>query len=436
MSDENKEFDVIENKTEELSSEVTQQTEILPEESDTTEKVSEQVVTTPQAEQVTSTPNASEQKTAQIVEKVKVFFANKRNVGIVAGVVAVVMLIFFLMNGPKSIVNDVQVKFSGYDERGTLSYNDVEVKAKIAQIVAEKHGIKVDTSNVSNTFNSIGDVAKNLLSGNTDYYKKLGEIQKYVSEINIKFDKTTNLKNGDTVTMTIVTGKDSPIKSETKTFTVSGLSPVEKINLQDIQKASPVNYTGYNGYGVLKFDTSVYTIKEAKQANLKNGQKITVTIQDGYIESLLTKGKVFDGPKTTTVEIKGLKELKAIKNIAEVYKQVGDLAKAKYANEVNASHQYTIEKKNDFMKYTPSTSGNSTITVVSVYKVNDKYKWYNEEKVEDYYVVVGYNRLEMFEESIILADIQYKTYSQSSKYTTLDSANAYLRSQGFIEYKK
>lgn len=436
MSDENKEFDVIENKTEELSSEVTQQTEILPEESYATEKVSEQVVTTPQAEQVTSTPNAPEQKTAQIVEKVKVFFANKRNVGIVAGVVAVVMLIFFLMNGPKSIVNDVQVKFSGYDERGTLSYNDVEVKAKIAQIVAEKHGIKVDTSNVSNTFNSIGDVAKSLLSGNKEYYKKLGLIQQQYSDVNITFDKTKNLKNGDVVTLKITTGKDSPIKAETKTFTVSGLAEVEKITFDDVQKTSAITYSGYNGYGTLKFDTDVYTIKEAKQANLKNGNKITVQVNKKYIDKLLTQGKVFDGETKKTLEIKGLKELKTIKNIAEVYTKVNDLAKAEYANTVGSTHTYTIEKKDDFMKYTASSSGNDKITVVSVYKVNDKYTWFSETKVEDYYVLVGYTNLEVFDESVILADLQYKEYTYSSKYTTADSANAYLKSQGYVQYKK
>lgn len=368
-----------------------------------------------------------------LLQKLMTIFTDKKKVGVLAIAVIAIFAIFTVMNGPKSVISDVKVTFSGYDERGKATYNEVEVKAKIAQIIAEKNGIKIsDVSNITSLWN---DLLKNVASGNIEYYKKISAIEQQYSSVVITLDKTSNLTNGDIVTVTIKTGNNSPIKSETKTFTVSGLKPVAKVDIQTILEENTVTSIGYNGYGTLKYDSDIYTVKDSGVKNLQNGQKISVQVKDAYIKKLLNEGKVFDGDTVTMVEVEGLTELKTIKNIADVYSKVLDLAKSKYANTAGSSYTYTIEKKNDFMKYTTS-SNKGYITPVSVYKVSEKSSRDGGDKIEEYYVIVGYSNLEIFDNSIILADIQNKTYSHYSKYSDEDSANAYLKSQGFVEYKR
>lgn len=380
--------------------------------------------------------NEKEPETKKADFSKKSIFADKKKLGILAAVLVVFFALFSMMNGPKSVINDVKVTFTGYNERGTATYNEVEVKAKIAKIIAEKNGIKApDVSNASNASASLNDILKNLVSGNTEYYKKLGAIEQQYSSVVISLDKTSNLKNGDTVTVTIKAGNNSPIKSETKTFTVSDLKPITKVDAESVLSENPVVSTGYNGYGTLKYDSNIYTIPDSGIKNLKNGQKVDVKIKDVYIKKLLNEGKIFDGNTSATIEVSGLKELNTIKNLSDLYTSVSDLAKSKYANTNGSSYTYTIEKKNDFMKYTTSSS-KGFISAVSVYKVNEKYTGFSGDTTEEYYAVVGYSSLEIFDNSVILADLQYKTYSNSSKYTNEDSANAYLKSQGFIEYKR
>lgn len=436
MTEENKnlndtnETEVKNDAVEETTVETKEEKEIKSEEVTSVEKQETKIetVSVPHEEEI----NIQTDKVT-IFKKIQSIFSDKKKLGILAAVVIAFIALFSVMNGPTSVINDVKVSFAGYDERGTATYNEVEVKAKIAKIIAEKNGVKApDVSNASKASASLNDILKNLFSGNTEYYKKLSAIKQQYRAVEISLDKTSNLKNGDTVTVTIKTGNNSPIKSETKTFTVSDLKPITKVDLQSVLSENVVSAVGYNGYGTLKYDSNIYTVKNSEIKNLKNGQKVEVQIKDSYIEKILKEGKIFDGNTSTTVEVKDLKELKTINNIAEVYTKVNDLAKSEYANKVGATHTYTIEKKDDFMKYTSSTSGKDKITVVSVYKINDKYRWLSEEKVEDYYVTVGYSNLDVFEESIILADLQYKTYSNSSKYTTADSANSYLKYKGLL----
>lgn len=378
----------------------------------------------------------SEEKVVGFGQKIVQIIKNPKKTGILGAIIAVILIVFFVMNGPKSVINDIKLTFSGYDERGTATYNEVEVKAKIAQIIAEKNGVKVpEIQNANSSLNALNDFMKNVFSGNADYYKKLSAIAGQYEAVVITLDKSSNLKNGDIITVTVQTGPNSPIKAETKTFTVSDLKPITKVDMQTVLTENVVSSTGYNGYGSLKYDTDIYKIKESGLTNLKNGQKITVQIKDSYIDNLLKNGKVFEGNKTTTIEIKGLKDLKTIKNITDVYAQVADLAKAKYANTNGSSYTYSIEKKNDFMKYEPSSRKN-TVTMVSVYKINEKYSGYGGDTVKDYYVIIGYSNLELFENSVILSDLQYKTYSHSSEYKDENSANAYLKSKGFVEYKR
>lgn len=381
-------------------------------------------------------------KKVDIFNKIKLFFSNKRNAGIV-GIVAVIMLgIFIFVNGPKSIVNDVEVKFDGYDERGTLSYNEVAMRAKIYQIIAEKNGIKADISNTTNTLNSLADLAKGIVSGNNEYYKKLSNAEQQAREISITFDKQTVLKNGDVVTMTISTGKDSPIKAEKKQFTVTGLKDVVKIDSNALLLENPITFNGYNNYGSVKYNTEVFKLNQKINNDLKNGQQLVFTILESYSKKLLQEGKVLTGDTTISVEVKDLKELSTISNIDTVFEKVSDFAQSKYANKTNSSYTYAIEKKQDFIAYTPENNNSyfksdAEFSAVSIYKVNEKYSSsFGGNTEENYYVVVGYDELSIYDNTIILSDLSSNEYYSYSKYTDETSVAAFLRSKGYVEYSK
>ncbi|ETD04264.1 hypothetical protein N568_0108750 [Lactococcus garvieae TRF1] len=109
----------------------------------------------------------------------------------ISGEIAALILAIFVgytivNNMQKSVIKDVKVEFSGYNHQG---------EARLAGNYDEK----------------IADI----MSKKTD----MGS-----SDISVVLDKTSGLSNGDEVTVTISSElKKSPVKSETKTFTVSGL---------------------------------------------------------------------------------------------------------------------------------------------------------------------------------------------------------------------
>lgn len=81
----------------------------------------------------------------ELVEKAKDLF-QKKKIAVIGALAAVAVLIVALVgfkiynSQPKSLLNVVQVQFSGYEESGTLTYNSEDVAAKLQEIAYKKAG--------------------------------------------------------------------------------------------------------------------------------------------------------------------------------------------------------------------------------------------------------------------------------------------------------
>ena len=92
------------------------------------------------AKEAVATPTATKGfDVNELVEKAKDLF-QKRKIAVIGVLAAVAVLIVALVgfkvydSQPKSLLDVVQVQFSGYDESGTLTYNSDEVTAKLQEI--------------------------------------------------------------------------------------------------------------------------------------------------------------------------------------------------------------------------------------------------------------------------------------------------------------
>lgn len=98
------------------------------------------------AKEAVATPTATKGfDVNELVEKAKDLF-QKRKIAVIGVLAAVAVLIVALVgfkvydSQPKSLLDVVQVQFSGYDESGTLTYNSDEVTAKLQEIAYKKAG--------------------------------------------------------------------------------------------------------------------------------------------------------------------------------------------------------------------------------------------------------------------------------------------------------
>ena len=88
---------------------------------------------------------SAEASAQQVVEKTKGLFATKRKEIIAALVAVAVIIVAFvgynvIQSQPKSLIGDVKVEFSGYEESGTVTYNSQDIAEKVAEIAYQKVG--------------------------------------------------------------------------------------------------------------------------------------------------------------------------------------------------------------------------------------------------------------------------------------------------------
>ena len=288
---------------------------------DQSEEVVEEKDSKPeQKEDATAPAEASAQ---QVVEKAKGLFATKRKEIIAALVAVAVIIVAFvgynvIQSQPKSLIGDVKVEFSGYEESGTVTYNSQDIAEKVAEIAYQKVGFNKDQA--------AGLAKKDPIiyaevSRDGKLASKLIQAEAMISSVHYEFDKTNGLKNGDEVTFTVTTSsKNSPFKAEKKTFKVENLKEYEKVSASDLLTETPVTFTGLNGSGTITItknskDEAYFDFENGRRPrNLKNGDKVTLKVKDVSIDSLKAEGKVVDS-KTVEVTVEGLKDAKDVKNL-------------------------------------------------------------------------------------------------------------------------
>ena len=230
-------------------------------------------------------------------------------------------------------------------------------------------------------------VAYSMLVQDRKLSLKLMKAESMLKTIHYEFNKTNNLKNGEEVTFTITTSsKNSPIKAEKKAFKVQNLKEYEKVSAENLLKEVTVTFSGFNGYGTVSFGNSIKNYFQLNSSNsysnLKNGDKITLTVNDSYIKTLKESGKIIDN-KNVDITVSGLKEIKDIKNFEDLIKRNDDYVKSEHKN--NSYDTYTIESQGSYMRINVNNYDKGSISLVTIYKVTKtdskdnksvKYKYY------------------------------------------------------------
>ena len=355
--------------------------------------VNEEVVTEEKVEKENYTDPISESTTSfdgnQLLQKAQAIFQKKKKEVIGALVILAVALVAYFgyryyHSLPKSIINEVKVDFTGYDESGNLIYNSEEIASLVEEAVYKKVGLDKDQAKA---LTKDDPVAYSMLAQDRKLSLKLMKAESMLKTIHYEFNKTNNLKNGEEVTFTITTSsKNSPIKAEKKAFKVQNLKEYEKVSAENLLKEVTVTFSGFNGYGTVAFGNSIKNYFQLNSSNsysnLKNGDKITLTVNDSYIKTLKESGKIIDN-KNVDITVSGLKEIKDIKNFEDLIKKNDDYVKSEHKND--SYDTYTIESQGSYMRINVNNYDKGSISLVTIYKVTKtdskdnksvKYKYY------------------------------------------------------------
>ena len=355
--------------------------------------VNEEVVTEEKVENENYTDPISESNTSfdgdQLLQKAQKIFQKKKKEVIGALVILAVVLVAYFGYSyynslPKSIINEVKVDFTGYDESGNLIYNSEEIASLVEEAVYKKVGLDKEQAKA---LTKDDPVAYSMLAQDRKLSLKLMKAESMLKTIHYEFNKTNNLKNGEEVTFTITTSsKNSPIKAEKKAFKVQNLKEYEKVSAENLLKEVTVTFSGFNGYGTVSFGNSIKNYFQLNSSNsysnLKNGDKITLTVNDSYIKTLKESGKIIDN-KNVDITVSGLKEIKDIKNFEDLIKKNDDYVKSEHKND--SYDTYTIESQGSYMRINVNNYDKGSISLVTIYKVTKtdskdnksvKYKYY------------------------------------------------------------
>lgn len=265
-------------------------------------------------------------------------FVLKYKFAVIGAVAAVVVAIggwTWYQAQPKSVTSVVEVSFSGYDGYGVLEYNYEDLSEEIARVSYLKAGFSKDQ-------------AEDLIKGDSvilaevdadpDLSGKYSRALAMIGSVSYEFDKTTDLSNGDTIVLKIkTTSSKSPVKKETKKFTVKGLDKVEKISTKEFLEKYPVEFVGFDGYGSLELpeDEDGYSILSyadgSEPSKLKNGDTVELEVSSTFLYELREEGKKLESD-TIEVEVSGLKSITEISNLSEALSKNDTYIKSNYEN--------------------------------------------------------------------------------------------------------
>ncbi len=345
-------------------------------------------------------------------------------------VLALVFAIWGLIwtSNRKTKISDVfDVRFEGYDSQGRLSYDSDRVNEKMIRLVGQKVGLRK---------NQIED----MINRNTDDLEpdpKYQQAVKYLEGTNIVFDRESELKNGDVVTLRIHSDYgSSPIADETRTYTVSGLTQMQDMSAEQILAQHPVRFTGYNGYGGLDYDQSVYTVEKVYD-HLSNGDKVELPLSNHFLESAKKNGKKL-ADENVSLTVSGLKNMKEIDGISDVAARIDDLAKSANLDQDGDYHKisYRIDRQKTFIYYR-----NGQMNIMNIYQLVRKEssrditsdQWTDVEKTS--FRIYGYSNLLIQNDAVSASDLEDHAGSPfSAEYVDLAAARADLAAKNYREF--
>ena len=368
----------------------------------------------------------------ELLNKLQLFYqTHKKKVIALATIIVLAIVSLFIFNyldsQPKSIVNEVKVEFSGYDESGKLSYNSDDIAELVAELAYRKAGFnKSDAKALAQH----DPVVYSTVSLDKKSSFKLVTAENLIKSVRFEFDVLSGLKNGEEVTFLVTTtSKHAPVKAEKKKFKVQNLKEYEKVSAEDLLKETNVSFIGFNGYGTISIDDkkknqNYFQVSNSEKLfNLKNGDKVMLYVTDNYANSLKSSGKKIDN-NSVEITVSGLKEIKDIKNFAELSKKNDDYVKSEFKNDDYSS--YTIEPQGNYMKIKNSNS----ISFVTIYKITTNGSGNSKTVTYKYY---GYSVFLLSNGSL---DLDTATKISGFGTKDLEGLKAQLSTEGFKVYQE
>lgn len=223
-----------------------------------------------------------------------------------------------------------------------------------------------------------------------DDWRSSIELLLTLSDIDISLDKTSDLSNGDTVTVTLTYPDSLEEKLGVRIRPKSGsswkakISDLEEATEVDIFKYFPVSFSGYNGYGTASVSEAsdyILTCTLSKTEGLTNGEQITLTVKapSNRVLSDYCAEKYGIIPKESSckVTVYALEEADTVDLFEDV-----DVTLTGYSPYLGISVYGKYEHKNIGYNYVPSDSGYFAIgdTVTIEAYVND---WVQTQTLEE-----------------------------------------------------
>ncbi len=257
------------------------------------------------------------------MEKFKTFITQNKK--LVYGVIAIIIIAAGAKIGydyhSNNIISRIEVKFYGYNGHGDAVISNAEsVNKYMTRRVLQKDHIKKD---VINKIVSHPDTFDYSMLSSEDQYKIQSSIED-LSSTRLEFKgKSTELKNGDKVTVTFKnSNSELPFRDGKKTFTVKGLKKTTKVSSNKIFNQLKIKALGINGKGQIALssknsDLINSNIKVKNNGHLSNGDVISLTLPKAAFKDSSGKHQ-YTGSRTFKYKISGLIDSKSITNVDDI----------------------------------------------------------------------------------------------------------------------
>lgn len=257
------------------------------------------------------------------MEKFKTFITQNKK--LVYGVIAIIIIAAGAKIGydyhSNNIISRIEVKFYGYNGHGDAAISNAEsVNKYMTRRVLQKDHIKKD---VINKIVSHPDAFDYSMLSSEDQYKIQSSIED-LSSTRLEFKgKSTELKNGDKVTVTFKnSNSELPFRDGKKTFTVKGLKKTTKVSSNKIFNQLKIKALGINGKGQIALssknsDLINSNIKVKNNGHLSNGDVISLTLPKAAFKDSSGKHQ-YTGSRTFKYKISGLIDSKSITNVDDI----------------------------------------------------------------------------------------------------------------------
>ncbi|AZP91205.1 hypothetical protein GBO60_06700 [Pediococcus acidilactici] len=387
------------------------------------------------------------------MDKFKTFITQNKK--LVYGVIAIIIIAAGAKIGydyhSNNIISRIEVKFYGYNGHGDAAISNAEsVNKYMTRRVLQKDHIKKD---VINKIVSHPDTFDYSMLSSEDQYKIQSSIED-LSSTRLEFKgKSTELKNGDKVTVTFKnSNSELPFRDGKKTFTVKGLKKSTKVSSNKIFNQLKIKALGINGKGQIALssknsDLINSNIKVKNNGHLSNGDVISLTLPKAAFKDSSGKHQ-YTGSRTFKYKISGLIDSKSITNVDDItdatdtvmsdYTDDKQFADEKYTSKfVNLyvtpynenEEEYYDDDDNEVSSKVEvadasenSTSSSNKLSIVAIYSVNSSDA---DDDDEPENVAVEVNNLSLNDGKLNIKD--KKITSDDNVSTLSDSIKTYER---------